>query len=29
MTAETLWFLFLKTGLPEFYLLYRKLLGAA
>ncbi len=29
MTAETLWLLFLKTGLPEFYLLYRKIQGGA
>lgn len=27
MTAEFLWNLFLRTGLPEAYLLYRKILG--
>ena len=28
MTAEYFWILFLRTGLPEAYLLYRLLLGA-
>lgn len=29
MTAEFLWNLFLRTGLPEAYLLYRMIQGAA